>query len=47
MPPCKHYESQEDIVNEANKFMNNTNFKQYISPKKLQGLNKALQQMSN
>lgn len=35
MPPCKHYGSQEEIVNEANKFMNNTNFKQYISPKKL------------
>jgi len=27
IPPCKHYVSQEEMVEEANKFMNNTNFK--------------------
>lgn len=42
IPPCKHYVSQEEMVEEANKFMNNTNFKKYMSPKKMQGLNKAI-----
>ena len=41
IPPCKHYESQEDIVNEAGKYLHTKNFKTYLSPKKLQGLNKA------
>jgi hypothetical protein len=43
IPPCKHYESQEDIVNEAGKYLHTKNFKTYLSPKKLQGLNKAVQ----
>jgi len=42
MPPCKHYESSDHIMNEATKYLHSDNFKTYLSPRKLQGLSHAL-----
>lgn len=42
-PPCKHYESAEHIVSDAQKLLQTKQFKQYMSPKKIRGLMNAIQ----
>lgn len=33
-PPCKHFESQEHLMNDASKMITSTNFKTHLSPQK-------------
>ena len=41
-PPCKHYESPEQITMEAPAMLHSENFKRYLSPRKMKGLAMAL-----
>jgi len=42
MPPCKHYQNQDQIMNDATKYLHSEDFKTHLSPRKLQGLRHAL-----
>ena len=42
MPPCKHYQSNDQILGDAGKFLQSSSFKQHMSPRKLQGLMHAM-----
>ena len=42
MPPCKHYQTGDQILNDAGNYFNSKQFKQNMSPRKLAGLRLAL-----
>lgn len=42
IPPCKHYESPDDILADARNFITSDNFKSHLSPKKRQSLMRAV-----
>lgn len=46
MPPCKHYQSQEELLADARNFVASDNFKSHLSPKKRQGLIMAVREQS-
>lgn len=45
-PPCKHYQSPEDLLADARSFVASENFKSHLSPKKRQGLIMAVREQS-
>lgn len=34
LPPCKHYESSDNLVKDSLKFLESDNFKDHLSPTK-------------
>lgn len=46
MPPCKHYESQDELNSDASNYILSSNFKHHLSPKKRQGLMQAVREQS-
>lgn len=46
VPPCKHYKSINQIMNEANRMVGSKPFKNYISPRKLQSLMNTIRDQS-
>ena len=41
IPPCKHYQSQDEIVADVKNFVSSDNFRSHLSPKKRQSLMRA------
>ena len=46
IPPCKHYDNQEDMMVDAKSYLTSDNFKSHLSPKKRQGLILAVRENS-
>lgn len=46
VPPCKHYKSLNQIMNDANRMVGSKPFKNYISPRKLQSLMNTIRDQS-
>lgn len=46
MPPCKHYQTPEELLADARTFVASDNFRSHLSPKKRQGLMMAVREQS-
>jgi hypothetical protein len=46
-PPCKHYQSSDEIVSDAFKVINQPQYKEAISPKNRENLLQSLKRQTN